>query len=179
MSRVGNKVLVVPKEVTLSITDNVATVKGPKGELTLKIPAGITVELHEGEILTKRANNSLKLKEIHGTTRSLLENAVYGVHDGFQKTLLIEGIGYRAIQKGDAVELDIGYSHKVVIEPRPNSVIIVKKPTEILVEGIDRQAVGQTAAEIRRVRPPEPYLGKGIRYKDERILRREGKRAGA
>ncbi len=179
MSRIGKKPITLPEGVTLDIKEGFIDVKGPKGELKVNIPEELTVELNEGAVEVKRLSETLRAKNLHGTIRSLLENAIIGVHEEFQKTLLIEGIGYRAIQRGEAVELEIGYSHKVIIEPEVNSRINVTKPTEIVVEGIDRQAVGQTAARIREVRPPEPYLGKGIRYKGERILRREGKRAGA
>lgn len=178
MSRIGNKVIDLPAGVTLQVSDNVATVKSAKGELKVVIPHNISLEVEGLQVTVKRADDAQRTRENHGTTRALLHNAVVGLHDGFKKVLLIEGIGYKATQKGAAVLLDIGYSHQIVIDPEHNAKITVKSNTEIWVEGIDRQAVGQTAALIRGARPPEPYLGKGIRYKDERILRREGKRAG-
>lgn len=178
MSRIGNKVIELPAGVTCTLVDNVATVKGPKGELTVAIPKGITLHFEENVLTVKRANNEIKQRELHGTTRSLLANAVHGVSSGFTKKLELVGIGFKATQNGKGVTLDVGYSHRVNIEPEPNASITVKSPTEIIVEGIDRRAVGQTAAVIRAVREPEPYLGKGIKYTDERILRKEGKRAG-
>ncbi|MGI6713666.1 MAG: 50S ribosomal protein L6 [Bacilli bacterium] len=178
MSRIGNKVIEIPAGVTCTLADNVATVKGPKGELTVAIPKGISLSQEDHHLTVKRSSNEIKQRELHGTTRSLLANAIIGVSEGFSKKLELVGIGFRATQSGKGVILDVGYSHKTEIQPEPNANITVKSPTEIIVEGIDRQAVGQTAAEIRAVRKPEPYLGKGIKYSDERILRKEGKRAG-
>ncbi|MDD2398085.1 MAG: 50S ribosomal protein L6 [Bacilli bacterium] len=178
MSRIGNKVIEIPSGVTLALEHNVATVKGPKGELKVALPKGITVEQDEHNITVKRTNNEIQQRENHGTTRALLHNAIVGVSQGFSKKLELVGIGFKATQKGNAVLLDLGYSHSTTIEPEANATIVVKSTTEIIVEGIDRQAVGQTAANIRALRKPEPYLGKGVKYSGEKILRREGKRAG-
>ncbi|MCH3977111.1 MAG: 50S ribosomal protein L6 [Bacilli bacterium] len=179
MSRIGNKVIDVPAGVTVSVSDNVASVKGAKGELVVRIPENISVVEEGTQIYVKRANDDQQNRENHGTTRALLHNAIVGVSQGFKKVLEIEGIGFKATQDGKNVRLDIGFSHPVFIAPKEATTsIIVKSATEVWVEGIDRQSVGQTAATIRGVRPPEPYLGKGIRYQGEYILRREGKRAG-
>lgn len=178
MSRIGNKTIEIPAGVTLVLERNVATVKGPKGSLTVALPKGILVSQAGHEVTVKRTNNDIQQRENHGTTRALLHNAIVGVHTGFSKTLDLVGIGFKATQQGAGVLLDIGYSHQTVIQPEPHAKIVVKSATEIVIEGVDRQAVGQTAAVIRALRKPEPYLGKGIKYREEKILRREGKRAG-
>ncbi len=178
MSRIGNKVLDIPAGVTVSVSGNVATVKGPKGSLELKIPAGITVDIKAPHIHVLRSDDAQQNRENHGTTRALLHNAIVGVSTGFSKKLELVGIGFKATMRGSDVVLDIGYSHEVVVHPVLNSKISVLNPTTVVVEGIDRQAVGQTAAVIRAHREPEPYLGKGIKYSDEVVLRKEGKRAG-
>ena len=179
MSRIGNKHIPLPAGVTVEINEGNVVVKGAKGQLTVKVNNGITVKLDGTTLICERANDQKQVKQNHGTTRANIANAVKGVSEGFQKSLEMRGIGYKAQMKGNDVELWAGYSHTVVITPEPGVKISLPSPTEILVEGIDRQAVGQTAALIRAVRKPEPYLGKGIRYKGEYVATKEGKRAGA
>lgn len=179
MSRIGNKVIIVPSTVKVEIKGNVAHISGPKGELEVVIPHFISLEMSEGHIHVKRANEIKTTKQAHGTTRALLHNAIVGVSEGFVKKLELVGIGYRASMQGKAVKLEVGHSHDTVIEPTPGSSIAVLNPTTIEVSGFSKHAVGQTAANIRAVREPEPYLGKGIKYSDEKIIRKEGKRAGA
>lgn len=177
MSRIGNKQIVLPAGVTVTVTDNVAKVTGPKGSLDVIINAGIVFH-QEGEVITlTRENEKKQTKQNHGTTRANLYNAVIGVHEGYKKTLELKGIGYKAVMKGASVEIWAGYSHTTVINPEPGVTITCVSATEIDVSGISKQAVGQTAALIRGVRPPEPYLGKGIRYKGEYVALKEGKKA--
>ena len=178
MSRIGNKHINLPAGVTVTVEDKHAKVAGPKGTLIVPINRGITVEVEGAVVTCKRDSDVKQIKQNHGTTRANIHNAVVGVSEGYKKSLEMRGIGYKAQMKGKAVELWAGYSHTFVIEPVEGVTISLKSPTEIDVEGIDKQAVGQIAALIRGVRPPEPYLGKGIRYKDEYVATREGKRAG-
>jgi large subunit ribosomal protein L6 len=178
MSRIGNKHIDIPAGVTVEVNGNQAKVTGPKGTLLVPINRGITVEI-EGTVLTcKRESDVKQIKQNHGTTRANLHNAIVGVSEGYKKSLEMRGIGYKAQMKGTAVELWAGYSHTIIITPDEGVKISLPSATEIDVEGISKQAVGQTAARIRDVRPPEPYLGKGIRYKGEYVATREGKRAG-
>ena len=179
MSRIGKKIITLPAGVTVTEENGYAKVKGPKGELTVKLNDGISMRVEGNEVSFDRANEEKQTKQNHGTTRANVNNAVIGVSQGFSKELVMIGIGYKAVMKGSAVELWSGYSHTTVINPEPGVTIKLKSPTEITVEGISKEAVGQTAALIRAVRAPEVYLGKGIRYKDERILLKEGKKAGA
>ena len=179
MSRIGNKHLPLPAGVTVDVKEDSVLVKGPKGELTVKVNHGITVKVEGTTLICERANDQKQVKQNHGTTRANIANAVKGVSEGYKKTLEMKGIGYKAQMKGNDVVLWAGYSHTVVITPEPGVKISLPSPTEIDVEGIDKQAVGQTAALIRAVRKPEPYLGKGIRYKGEYVATKEGKRAGA
>ena len=179
MSRIGNKLITIPAGVTVEVNGNVATVKGAKGTVEVTLNHGITVEIEGTTITCKRANATKQVKQNHGTTRANLNNAIIGVSQGFKKSLEMRGIGYKAVMKGEAVELWAGYSHTVVIAPVKGVKISLPSATEIDVEGIDKQAVGQTAALIRGVREPEPYLGKGIRYKGEYVATKEGKRAAA
>ena len=179
MSRIGNKIITLPEGVTVTVNGDVAEVKGPKGTLNVKINKGITMK-QDGNVLSfTRANEEKQTKQNHGTTRANVAAAVIGVKDGYKKTLDMIGIGFKAQMKGEAVELWAGYSHTIVINPAKGAKISVADLTKITVEGIDKQAVGQTAALIRDVRRPEPYLGKGIRYTDEHVVTKEGKRAGA
>ena len=179
MSRVGNKVIVVPEGVSVSIADdNTVTVKGAKGTLVRKFSPVITIEQTGNEIAVKRSSDSKTHKQLHGTTRAILANMIEGVHNGYSKELEIVGLGYRAQLKGKKLVLNIGYSHPVEIEPEEGVTIEVPNATSINVSGIDKERVGQVAAEIRSVRKPEPYKGKGIKYVNERILRKEGKTAG-
>ncbi|MCR5309341.1 MAG: 50S ribosomal protein L6 [Bacilli bacterium] len=179
MSRIGNKVINLPEGVTVTINGDVAEVKGPKGTLNVKINKGITLKQEGNAVSFTRANEEKQTKQNHGTTRANVAAAVIGVKDGYKKTLDMIGIGFKAQMKGEAVELWAGYSHTIVINPAKGAKISVADLTKITVEGIDKQAVGQTAALIRDVRRPEPYLGKGIRYTDEHVVTKEGKRAGA
>ncbi|MCF0107450.1 MAG: 50S ribosomal protein L6 [Bacilli bacterium] len=179
MSRIGNKLITIPAGVTVEVNGNVATVKGAKGTVEVTLNHGITVDIEGTTITCKRANETKQVKQNHGTTRANLNNAIIGVSQGFKKSLEMRGIGYKAVMKGEAVELWAGYSHTVVIAPVKGVKISLPSATEIDVEGIDKQAVGQTAALIRGVREPEPYLGKGIRYKGEYVATKEGKRAAA
>ena len=178
MSRIGHKVINIPAGTTVDVNKNVVTVKGPKGELTTTFNPMFTYEINGTELTVKRPNDLKQTKALHGTTRALLHNMVVGVSEGFKKSLIIVGIGYRAQMRGNDLVLNIGYSHEVVITPEQGVKITCTSATELVVEGCDRQAVGQTAARIRAVREPEPYDGKGIMFKDEHIIRKEGKRAG-
>ena len=150
---------------------------GPLGELTQVVPARMQVEKIEAEIVVTRPTERGEDRALHGLTRTLIANMVEGVTKGFEKELEIQGVGYRAQLKGAELELAVGYSHPVLVKPRPGISFDVPTPTQIIVKGIDKQMVGQTAAEIRKVRPPEPYKGKGIRYRDEHVRRKVGKRA--
>ena len=178
MSRIGHKGINIPAGTTVDVNKNVVTVKGPKGELTTTFNPMFTYEINGTELTVKRPNDLKQTKALHGTTRALLHNMVVGVSEGFKKSLIIVGIGYRAQMRGNDLVLNIGYSHEVVITPEQGVKITCTSATELVVEGCDRQAVGQTAARIRAVREPEPYNGKGIMFKDEHIIRKEGKRAG-
>ncbi len=178
MSRVGRKPIVVPTGVNVSIDGNVVEVKGPKGTLKREFPVELKIELEGDQLKVARPNDSIRMKELHGTARANLNNMVVGVSEGFKKQLEIVGIGYRAAMRGENIVLNMGYSHEVVLKPEPGVKVSVADNVNITVEGYDAQAVGQTAALIRAVREPEPYKGKGIKYKGEYILRKEGKRAG-
>ena len=160
----------------MSLSPGRVMVNGPLGELTQMVPQRMTVEQGDGELLVKRPTERGDDRALHGLTRTLVANMVEGVTKGFEKRLEIQGVGYRAALKGTTLELSVGYSHPVTIEPRQGISFEVPVPTQIVVKGIDKQMVGQTAAEIRKVRPPEPYKGKGIKYEGEHILRKEGKK---
>ena len=178
MSRIGKKPIMIPEGVTVTQEGQTITVTGPKGTLTKTFSPIITIAIEGNEILCTRPNDEIVSRSLHGTTRALLNSMVVGVHEGFKKELEIVGIGYRCAMRGDNIVLNIGYSHETVIKPEPGVKITCPDATHIVVEGADSQAVGQTAAVIRDVRRPEPYKGKGIKYKGEFILRKEGKRAG-
>lgn len=178
MSRIGHKVIEIPAGTTVEVNGNVVTVKGAKGSETETFNPMFTYEINGNELTVKRPNDEKKTKALHGTTRALIHNMVVGVTEGFKKELVIVGIGYRAQMKGNDLLLNIGYSHEVLIKPEEGVKISCPSATEVHVEGVNRQAVGQTAARIRAVREPEPYKGKGIMYKNEHIIRKEGKRAG-
>ena len=178
MSRIGKKPIVIPAGVTVTVKDgNVVEVTGPKGTLTNTFISDIKIEVNGNECVLTRPDDSIKMKTFHGTTRALLNNMVIGVSEGFKKQLEIVGIGYRAALRGKNLVLNIGYSHEVVITPLEGVTITVIDPTHLEISGADKQKVGQIASQIRAVREPEPYLGKGIKYKGEVILRKEGKRA--
>ena len=177
MSRIGRKPVPVPDAVTVTIAPGNIAVKGPKGELTQTYSQEMTVSQEDGTILVARPTDRGPHRALHGLTRSLIANMVEGVTDGFEKRLEIQGVGYRAALKGRNLELALGFSHPVSIEAPEGIEFEVPQPTEIIVRGIDKQLVGQVAADIRKRRPPEPYKGKGIRYKGEQVLRKVGKRA--
>ena len=178
MSRIGLKVIKLPENVTLEQAGEVMTVKGTKGSLEVRIPSVITVKNENGEVSCARANDEKHTKQLHGTTRANLADAIIGVTEGFKKELTIVGIGYRAEMRGANIVMHVGYSHDITIAPGPTVKISCPSATEIVVEGMSKQAVGQTAALIRGTREPEPYNGKGVMYKNEHIIRKEGKRAG-
>ncbi len=175
MSRIGRAPVEVPDRVEVDISARGVTVKGPKGELVVPVGRGVEVKQEDGSIVVERASDMPRDRAMHGLTRSLLQNAVTGVTDGFAKTLQIQGVGYRGALQGADINLQVGYSHPVVITPREGIDFEMPNATTIVVRGIDKQRVGQMAAEIRKVRPPEPYKGKGIRYSDEQIRRKVGK----
>jgi large subunit ribosomal protein L6 len=177
MSRIGRKPVAVPDAVTVTLAPGNIAVKGPKGELTQTYSQDMTVSQEDGTILVARPTDRGEHRALHGLTRSLIANMVEGVTDGFEKRLEIQGVGYRAALKGKNLELALGFSHPVSIEAPEGIDFEVPQPTEVIVRGIDKQLVGQVAADIRKRRPPEPYKGKGIRYRDEQVLRKVGKRA--
>jgi large subunit ribosomal protein L6 len=177
MSRIGRKPIELPAGVMVAISPGRVQVNGPRGELSQAVPARMQVEKVENEIVVTRPTERGEDRALHGLTRTLIANMVQGVTEGFEKHLEIQGVGYRAQLKGDDLELAVGFSHPVVIRPRDGITFEVPVPTQIVVKGSDKQKVGQTAAEIRKVRPPEPYKGKGIRYRDEQVRRKVGKRA--
>jgi large subunit ribosomal protein L6 len=177
MSRIGKKPIEVPSSVNVAISAGRVQVNGPLGELSQQVPTRMKIEQRDGEIVVERPTERGDDRALHGLTRTLVANMVEGVTKGFEKRLEIQGVGYRAALKGATLELSVGYSHPVTIEPRQGISFEVPVPTQIVVKGIDKQAVGQIAAEIRKVRPPEPYKGKGIRYEGEYVRRKVGKRA--
>ena len=175
MSRVGLKPITLPDKVSVQIGDGELKVKGPKGELSTPMPPGITAKAEDGSLSFEREGNERQARAYHGLARSLAANAVQGVSEGFERKLTIVGVGYRAVAKGKAVELSLGYSHPVVFDPPAGVEIVVEDQTKLAVRGIDKQAVGQTAAELRALRPPDPYKGKGVRYADELVRLKAGK----
>jgi len=177
MSRIGRKPVPVPEAVTVEIAPGNIAVKGPKGELSQFYSQDMVVEQGEGVVTVARPTDRGEHRALHGLTRSLIANMVEGVTNGFEKQLEIQGVGYRAQLKGKSLEMALGYSHPVTVEPPEGIEFVVPQPTEIVVKGIDKQLVGQVAADIRKRRPPEPYKGKGIRYRDEHVARKVGKRA--
>jgi large subunit ribosomal protein L6 len=175
MSRIGRKPIPVPANVTITIDGANVRVKGPKGELQRQIRPEIGLEREDDQLLVKRPSDSQEHRALHGLTRALVANMVEGVTSGYRKTLEIVGVGYRAEKKGNALVLNVGYSHQVRY-PEPAGISLTTTgPTTVVVEGIDKEKVGQVAAEIRSVRPPEPYKGKGIRYQGEQVRRKAGK----
>jgi len=177
MSRIGKKPIELPTSVNVAISPGRVQVNGPLGELSQRVPTRMQIEQRDGEIVVTRPTERGDDRALHGLTRTLVANMVEGVTKGFEKKLEIQGVGYRAALKGTSLELSVGYSHPVVLEPRHGVSCELPVPTQIVVKGIDKQAVGQIAAEIRKVRPPEPYKGKGIRYEGEYVRRKVGKRA--
>jgi len=177
MSRIGRKPVPIPDAVTVEIGAGSIAVKGPKGELSQAFSPDMSVEQGEGVLTVARPTDRGEHRALHGLTRSLIANMVEGVTEGFEKRLEIQGVGYRAALKGRKLELALGYSHPVAVDAPEGIEFEVPQPTEVVVRGIDKQLVGQVAADIRKRRPPEPYKGKGIRYKGEQVLRKVGKRA--
>jgi large subunit ribosomal protein L6 len=177
MSRIGKRPIEVPAGVIVSIDPGRVTVSGPKGELRQDVPARMQIAQDDGTVTITRPTERGEDRALHGLTRTLIANMVEGVTQGFEKRLEIQGVGYRATLQGTDLELQVGYSHPVKVKPREGVSFEVPVPTQVIVRGIDKQMVGQTAAEIRKVRPPEPYKGKGIRYEGEYVRRKVGKRA--
>lgn len=178
MSRIGNKIIELPANVTVTVDGHKVEVKGPLGTLNREFSPLMDIKVEENHVKVSRPNDEKTTKQLHGTTRALLNGMVEGVSKGFKKDLVITGIGYRASKAGNKIILNVGYSHPVEIKEPADVKIEVKSATEISVSGIDKQKVGQLAAEIRAVKEPEPYGGKGIAYSDEHIRRKEGKKAG-
>ncbi len=178
MSRIGKEPIAVPSGVTVSITETEIAVKGPKGELNQTIPKGVSVRQDGEELVVERIDDERKNKSLHGLVRSLVANMIHGVTEGFTKELEIVGVGYRAVAKGkEKLEMSLGYSHTIDVEAPSGVTFDVPSPTQISVIGIDKQLVGQVAANIRELRKPEPYKGKGVRYVGEYVARKAGKQA--
>jgi large subunit ribosomal protein L6 len=177
MSRIGKRPIELPAGVSVSIDPGRVGVTGPLGSLQQEVPARMQVAQEDGTVTVTRPTERGEDRALHGLTRTLIANMVEGVTKGFEKRLEIQGVGYRAALKGTDLELQVGYSHPVTIKPRTGITFEVPVPTQVVVKGTDKQQVGQTAAEIRKVRPPEPYKGKGIRYEGEYVRRKVGKRA--
>jgi large subunit ribosomal protein L6 len=175
MSRIGRKPIQVPAGVSINLDNTVITVKGPKGSLSREIHKDMKVNVAENEIVIERPSDNKLHRSLHGTTRSVIANMVSGVTEGFSKNLELVGVGYRANKTGDKIVLNVGYSHPVEIAPEAGIEFDVPANTKITVRGIDKERVGAVAAQIRSVREPEPYKGKGIKYEGERIIRKEGK----
>ncbi len=175
MSRVGKSPVTIPSGVDIQIDGSTVTVKGSKGELSRSFNERIGFEVEEGVLTVTRPDDARESKALHGLSRALLNNMVVGVSEGFKKDLEIQGVGYRAALKGSNIELQVGYSHSVLVEAPEGITFEVPEPTKISVSGIDKEKVGQAAANIRKVRPPEPYKGKGIRYAGEYVRRKAGK----
>lgn len=176
MSRIGRQPIPIPAGVEVRLEGNTVRVKGPKGELSRTLHEAVQVTVDNGRVIVTRASDEPEHRALHGLTRTLVANMVKGVTEGYEKRLEINGVGYRAAMQGKTLQLSLGYSHDVNYNPPEGITITVPKPTEIVVSGIDKQAVGQVAAEIRKFRGPEPYKGKGVKYADETIVRKEGKK---
>jgi large subunit ribosomal protein L6 len=177
MSRVGKKELVIPAGVTITNNNNTVSVKGPKGELTRTFHADMQIEINENVLSVARPTDNKEHRALHGTTRAILGNMVEGVTNGYTRSLDLIGVGYRATKTGNKLVLSVGFSHPVEITPEEGIEIEVPANTKVIVKGIDKERVGAVAANIRQVRPPEPYKGKGIRYEGEKVRRKEGKTA--
>lgn len=175
MSRVGKKPIEIPAGVTVTLDNNIVTVKGPKGELSRTFHADIEIKVEDNVINISRPSDAKEHRALHGTTRAVLANMVEGVSKGFERTLELVGVGYRASKQGNKLVLSVGYSHPVEIEPEAGLEVEVPANTKVIVKGTDKERVGALAANIRDVRPPEPYKGKGIRYEGEFVRRKEGK----
>lgn len=177
MSRIGNREITIPTGVEVLVDNNKVSVKGPKGELKLNVSSPITVEINDGKVLTKRPNDEKHTKQLHGTTNSLINNMIIGVSNGFQKGLEAVGVGYRFNVAGKKIAISAGFSHPVEIIVPEGLEVKQESNTEITISGINKQLVSEFAANIRKIREPEPYKGKGIRYKGEHVRRKEGKKA--
>lgn len=175
MSRIGRKPINIPAGVDVKLENSVITVKGPKGTLTQKINPNMAVEINDGIIEVKRPNDAKENRSLHGLTRTLIANMMIGVTEGYKKELEVNGVGYRCQKQGKQLVMNLGFSHNVVFEDTEDITIEVPNPNSIIIHGADKQKVGQFAAEIREKRPPEPYKGKGIKYVNEYIRRKEGK----
>jgi large subunit ribosomal protein L6 len=177
MSRIGKQPIAIPDGVDVEVNPGLVKVKGPKGELTQAVSREMKVAVDNGTLTVERPTDRGEHRALHGLTRSLIANMVQGVTEGYERRLEIQGVGYRALLKGKKLELALGYSHPVAVDPPEGIEFEVPQPTEVIVRGIDKQLVGQVAADIRKRRPPEPYKGKGIRYRGEHVMRKVGKRA--
>ena len=175
MSRIGRKAISVPAGVEVKIEGNTVTVKGPKGSLTQSFNPNLALKFENNEITVSRPSDDKEYRSLHGLTRTLIHNMVTGVTEGFQKELEIQGVGYRAAKQGKDLVMNLGYSHQVIMSDNEDITIEVPAPNKIIIHGIDKQKVGQFAANVREKRPPEPYKGKGIRYAGEYVARKEGK----
>ncbi|MER7543626.1 50S ribosomal protein L6 [Actinomadura sp.] len=175
MSRIGRLPITVPSGVEVTLDGREVTVKGPKGTLSHTVAEPIEVSQEDGTIVVTRPNDVNKVRGLHGLTRTLINNMVVGVTEGYKKTLVIQGVGYRVVAKGQNVEFSLGYSHPIPFEAPEGIKFTVDKPTQLTVEGIDKQLVGEIAARIRKLRKPDPYKGKGVRYEGEQIRRKVGK----
>ncbi|TYB48594.1 50S ribosomal protein L6 [Actinomadura chibensis] len=175
MSRIGRSPITVPGGVEVTLDGREVVVKGPKGTLSHTVADPIEVKQEDGSIVVTRPNDLNKVRGLHGLTRTLINNMVVGVTEGYKKTLVIQGVGYRVVAKGKNLEFSLGYSHPIVVEPPEGINFTVERPTQLVVEGIDKQKVGEVAANIRKLRKPDPYKGKGVRYEGEQIRRKVGK----
>ncbi|HEU5029607.1 MAG TPA: 50S ribosomal protein L6 [Spirillospora sp.] len=175
MSRIGRLPITVPSGVEVRLDGREVTVKGPKGTLSHTVAEPIEVQLEDGQVTVTRPNDINTVRALHGLTRSLINNMVVGVTEGYKKTLVIQGVGYRVVAKGKNLEFSLGYSHPITVEPPEGITFTVERPTQLTVEGIDKQKVGEIAANIRKLRKPDPYKGKGVRYEGEQIRRKVGK----
>ncbi|MBC7195474.1 MAG: 50S ribosomal protein L6 [Caldisericia bacterium] len=175
MSKIGKKPIPIPKDVTVEIKDNEIIVKGKKGELKKRIPDVLNVKIVDSNIVVERKNELKETKALHGTYRALINNMIVGVTEGFQKSLILHGVGYKAQLQGKKLIINLGYTHPIEMEPPPGIEFAVEKDIRILVKGYDKELVGQVAANIRKLRDPDPYKGKGVRYEDEVIRKKAGK----
>ena len=175
MSRIGKKPIAIPKGVTIKADASGVDVKGPKGQMKQALPPGITAAVEDGNLVTKKNSDDLELSKFHGLARSLVNNAVLGVTEGWKKELDIVGVGYRAELKGQQIHLALGYSHPIVFDVPKGIEVAIDKQTHIVVSGVDRQLVGQVAADLRRMRKPDPYQQKGVRYTGEKLKKKAGK----
>ena len=178
MSRIGRKPIAIPAGVEVTVDNGLVTVKGPKGTLSQKINPVISVEINGAEVIVTRPNDDKESRSLHGLSRTLINNMVVGVTEGYKKELEVNGVGYRVQKQGDTLVMNLGYSHQVFVKEIPGITIEAPGPNQIIISGADKQLVGQFAAEVREKRPPEPYKGKGIKYSTEHIRRKEGKSGG-